>query len=175
MLSHRRGTADLLEYHAALRRATETDRGGGVTVFCGASEIGQPSDGGHRAEVFGIDTFDIRVYRRHGSRASGFGFYSSRVTIMAGNAALQAAERARALIAEAVAIKFDVQKEGCVDHQVYDAEAPERRVTFQEAVVLGGHSSDARNRCFCTPLKSAALVVAAAGNSWSPRGWSRWT
>ena len=83
------------------------DRGGGVTVFCGASEIGQGSDdvlAAIVAEVLGIDTFDIRVYT--GDTDLGpvdLGSYSSRVTIMAGNAALQAAERAKSLIAEAVA------------------------------------------------------------------------
>ena len=75
------------------------DRSGGVTVFCGASEIGQGSDdmlAAIVAEVLGIDTFDIRVYT--GDTDLGpvdLGSYSSRVTIMAGNAALQAADRAK--------------------------------------------------------------------------------
>ena len=73
------------------------DRGGGVAVFCGATEIGQGSDdvlAGIVAEVLGLETFDIRLYT--GDTDLGpvdLGSYSSRVTIMAGNAALQAAER----------------------------------------------------------------------------------
>src|SRR6266853_2257922 len=41
------------------------DRGGGVTLFCGATEIGQGSDdvlASIVAEVLGLDTFDIRLY-----------------------------------------------------------------------------------------------------------------
>src|SRR3984957_8939121 len=101
------------------------DRGGGVTVFAGTSEIGQGSEdvlAAIVAEVLGIDTFDIRVYT--GDTDLGpvdLGSYSSRVTIMAGNAALQAAERARSLIAEAVGIHLKVPKEQLrfADHQIY--------------------------------------------------------
>jgi len=118
------------------------DRSGLVTVFCGASEIGQGSDdmlAAIVAEVFGIDTFDIRVYT--GDTDLGpvdLGSYSSRVTIMAGNAALQAATRAKLLIAEAVAIKFEIPQEQIrfADHQVFDQNAPERRVSFQDAIIL---------------------------------------
>ena len=91
------------------------DRGGGVSVFCGATEIGQGSDdvlAGIVAEVLGIDPFDVRLFT--GDTDLGpvdLGSYSSRVTLMAGNAALQAAERGKALLAEAVALKFEVPKE----------------------------------------------------------------
>lgn len=118
------------------------DRSGLVTVFCGASEIGQGSDdmlAAIVAEVFGIDTFDIRVYT--GDTDLGpvdLGSYSSRVTIMAGNAALQAANRAKALIAEAVAIKLEIPQEQIrfADHQVFDVNAADRRVSFQDAIIL---------------------------------------
>jgi len=118
------------------------DRSGLVTVFCGASEIGQGSDdmlAAIVAEVFGIDTFDIRVYT--GDTDLGpvdLGSYSSRVTIMAGNAALQAATRAKSLIAEAVAIKLEIPIEQIhfADHQVFDKNSPDRRVSFQDAIIL---------------------------------------
>ena len=49
------------------------DRSGGVTAFCGATEIGQGSDDvlvGCVAEVLGIEPFDIRAgHRRHRSDA----------------------------------------------------------------------------------------------------------
>ncbi len=120
----------------------KSDRGGGVTLFCGATEIGQGSDdvlAGIVAEVLGLDTFDIRLYT--GDTDLGpvdLGSYSSRVTIMAGNAALQAAERARALLAEAVAIRLEVPKERLrfADKRVFDSAAPEKSVSFQEAVCL---------------------------------------
>ncbi len=118
------------------------DRGGGVTVFCGATEIGQGSDdvlAAIVAEVLGLDTFDIRLYT--GDTDLGpvdLGSYSSRVTIMAGNAALQAAERAKALLAEAVAERLDVPKERLrfADKHVFDSAAPEKRLPFREAVCL---------------------------------------
>jgi 4-hydroxybenzoyl-CoA reductase subunit alpha len=118
------------------------DRGGGVTIFCGATEIGQGSDdvlAGIVAEVLGIDTFDIRLFT--GDTDLGpvdLGSYSSRVTIMAGNAALQAAERAKELLAEAVAIRLEVPKERLrfADKHVFDPAAPEKRVPFHEAVCL---------------------------------------
>jgi 4-hydroxybenzoyl-CoA reductase subunit alpha len=118
------------------------DRGGGVAIFCGATEIGQGSDdvlAGIVAEVLGIDTFDIRLFT--GDTDLGpvdLGSYSSRVTIMAGNAALQAAERARELLAEAVAIRLEVPKAQLrfADKCVFDSLAPEKRVPFHEAVCL---------------------------------------
>jgi CO/xanthine dehydrogenase Mo-binding subunit len=118
------------------------DRGGGVTIFCGATEIGQGSDdvlAGIVAEVLGIDTFDIRLFT--GDTDLGpvdLGSYSSRVTIMAGNAALQAAQRAKELLAEAVAIRLEVPKERLrfADKHVFDSASPEKRVPFHEAVCL---------------------------------------
>ncbi len=118
------------------------DRSGGVSIFCGATEIGQGSDdvlAGIVAEVLGIDTFDIRLFT--GDTDLGpvdLGSYSSRVTLMAGNAALQAAERGKAIIAEAVAEKLEVPKERLrfADKRVFDSAAPEKGFTFQEAVCI---------------------------------------
>ena len=118
------------------------DRGGGVSLFCGATEIGQGSDdvlAGIVAEILGIDPFDIRLFT--GDTDLGpvdLGSYSSRVTLMAGNAAFEAAERGKAIIAEAVREKLDVPKERLrfAGRRVYDSSAPEKGVTFQEAVCL---------------------------------------
>ena len=118
------------------------DRGGGVSVFCGATEIGQGSDdvlAGVVAEVLGIDPFDIRLFT--GDTDLGpvdLGSYSSRVTLMAGNAAIQAAERGKALLAEAVALKLDVPKERLhfADKRVFDSTAPDKGVSFPEAICL---------------------------------------
>jgi 4-hydroxybenzoyl-CoA reductase subunit alpha len=118
------------------------DRGGGVTVFSGTSEIGQGSDdvlASIVAEVLGLDTFDIRTYT--GDTDLGpvdLGSYSSRVTIMAGNAALQAAERAKSIIADAVAERLAIPKErlSFADKRVFDSAVPEKSLTFAEAVCL---------------------------------------
>jgi 4-hydroxybenzoyl-CoA reductase subunit alpha len=118
------------------------DRGGGVTVFCGATEIGQGSDdvlAAIVAEVLGVTTFDIRVYT--GDTDLGpvdLGSYSSLVTLMAGNAAIQAAERAKAMLSESVATRLEVPIERLrfADNRVFDSAATERGVTFPEAVCL---------------------------------------
>ena len=118
------------------------DRSGGVSVFCGATEIGQGSDdvlAAIVAEVLGIDPFDIRLFT--GDTDLGpvdLGSYSSRVTLMAGNAALQAAERGKSIIADAVSEKLEVPKERLrfAGRRVFDSGVPEKGLTFQEAVCL---------------------------------------
>ena len=121
------------------------DRSGGVTAFCGATEIGQGSDdvlAACVAEILGLETFDIRVVTGDTDLTPvDLGSYSSRVTLMMGNAAIQAAERARDLLATAVAEKLDVPKEQLVfaDGHVSHAECAEgagKTCTFQEAVVF---------------------------------------
>jgi len=119
------------------------DRGGGVTLQAGTTEIGQGSDdvlAAVVAEILGLQTADIRVYS--GDTDLGpvdLGSYSSRVTLMAGNAALQAAERAKVMLTEAVAEKLQVPKERLrfAEGAVFDTAEPEKRVTFPEAVCLG--------------------------------------
>jgi CO/xanthine dehydrogenase Mo-binding subunit len=118
------------------------DRGGGVTVFCGSTEIGQGSDSVLAyvvAEVLGIDPFDIRVVTADTDLTPvDLGSYSSRVTLMTGNAALQAAERARELLVEAAAGKLGIPKARVTlaEGRVFDVEDPENGVAFADAVVL---------------------------------------
>jgi 4-hydroxybenzoyl-CoA reductase alpha subunit len=118
------------------------DRQGGVRVQCGSTDIGQGSDSVLAyivAEVLGIDPFDIRVLTADTDLTPvDLGSYSSRVTLMTGNAALQAAERARELLSKAVAEKLSLPVENLsfADHRVFDVENPDVGVTFAEAVVL---------------------------------------
>ncbi len=67
------------------------DRSGGVTVSCGSIDIGQGSDSILAyavAEEFGIDPADIRVLTADTDLTPvDLGSYSSRVTVMTGNAA----------------------------------------------------------------------------------------
>ena len=117
------------------------DRSGGVTVFCGSTEIGQGSDSilaSIVAEVLGIDPFDIRVVTGDTDLTPvDLGSYSSRVTLMTGNAAIQAAERAREMIAAAAGEKLEVPaaRIAMAGGRVFDVEDPSRAVTFVEAVV----------------------------------------
>jgi 4-hydroxybenzoyl-CoA reductase subunit alpha len=118
------------------------DRSGGVTAFCGATEIGQGSDDvlvACVAEVLGIDPLDIRpVTGDTDLTPVDLGSYSSRVTLMMGNAAIQAAERARDLLADAVSRKLGVPKNRLVfaGRRVFDTENPETGVGFSDAVCL---------------------------------------
>ncbi|HVF56923.1 MAG TPA: molybdopterin cofactor-binding domain-containing protein [Pyrinomonadaceae bacterium] len=118
------------------------DRQGGVRVQCGSTDIGQGSDSVLAyvvAEVLGIDPFDIRVLTADTDLTPvDLGSYSSRVTLMTGNAALQAAERARELLTIAVSEKLGVPIENLsfAERRVFDVENPEVGVTFAEAVVL---------------------------------------
>src|ERR1043165_8020947 len=118
------------------------DRQGGVCVMCGSTDIGQGSDSILAyivAEVLGIDPFDIRVVTADTDLTPvDLGSYSSRVTLMTGNAAIQAAERARELLTIAVAEKLSVPFENLsfAERRVFDVENPDVGVTFAEAIVL---------------------------------------
>ncbi len=118
------------------------DRQGGVCVMCGSTDIGQGSDSILAyivAEILGIDPFDIRVVTADTDLTPvDLGSYSSRVTLMTGNAAIQAAERARELLVMAVAEKLGVPIENLslAERRVFDVENPEVGVSFAEAVVL---------------------------------------
>src|SRR2546425_668751 len=118
------------------------DRGGGVTVFCGSTEIGQGSDSVLAiivAEVLGLDPFDIAIVTGDTDLTPvDLGSYSSRVTLMTGHAAIQAAERARDVIARHAEQKLGIPPERAAFAyaRVFDVERPERGLTFGEAVQL---------------------------------------
>jgi len=73
----------------------KVDRGGGVAVFCGSTDIGQGSDSVLAyvvAEELGIRPEDIRVVTADTDLTPvDLGSYSWRVTLMTGNAAIEAA------------------------------------------------------------------------------------
>ena len=118
------------------------DRSGNVAVFCGEAEIGQGSDSVLAlmvAEVLGIDIKDIRLCVGDTDLTPvDLGSYSSRVTLMVGQAAKQAAERARDKIAEAVGDHMELPKESLVfaDNIVFPAHDPDKAIAFNEAVVI---------------------------------------
>ena len=118
------------------------DRSGGVTVFCGSSDIGQGSDSILAyivAEELGIEPADIRVVTADTDLTPvDLGSYSSRVTLMTGNAAVQAAERAKKILVQAVSEKLEVPTDRLIfaDRRVFDMENPEKGMSFAEAVWL---------------------------------------
>ncbi|MDH5352127.1 MAG: xanthine dehydrogenase family protein molybdopterin-binding subunit [Betaproteobacteria bacterium] len=118
------------------------DRSGQVTVYCGATEIGQGSDdvlAGLVAESLGIDPGWVRcVTGDTGITPIDLGSYSSRVTIMMGNAALQAAGRLRDTLAAAAAEALDTLPDRVIFSQdrVFAAQDAGKTMSFIEAIAL---------------------------------------
>jgi 4-hydroxybenzoyl-CoA reductase subunit alpha len=96
----------------------KVDRDGGVVLYTGASEIGQGSDtmtAQIAAEVLGCKLARIKVVAADTDLTPiDLGSYSSRVTFMAGNATLRAAEEIRKLIVTAAARKMNCAPEDVV-------------------------------------------------------------
>jgi 4-hydroxybenzoyl-CoA reductase subunit alpha len=149
------------------------DRSGGVTVFCGATEIGQGSDdvlAALVAEVLGIEPFDVRCVTGDTDLTPvDLGSYSSRVTLMMGNAAIQAAERARELIAAAVAARLGLQVEQLVfaEGRVFDAADAGRGLAFRDAVVCAEelHGTLGAIGCYTPPPSPARFKGGGVGPS----------
>src|SRR5215469_2561602 len=87
------------------------DRDGGVVIYTGASEIGQGSDtmtAQIAAEVLGCSLSRVRVVAADTDLTPiDIGSYSSRVTFMAGNATLRAAQEVKKQIASGAAKKMN--------------------------------------------------------------------
>lgn len=96
----------------------QVDRSGRVSIFSGASEIGQGCDSMVTyivAEELGVPLEHIRVLRGDTDFTPvDLGAYSSRVTFMLGNACIDGARKLKKLVQEAVAETW-----GCAVHQVH--------------------------------------------------------
>ena len=94
------------------------DRDGGVVVYTGASEIGQGSDTMTAqvvAEVLGCELARVKVIAADTDLTPiDLGSYSSRVTFMAGNAALRAAEAVKKNIVTAAAKRMNCAPEDVI-------------------------------------------------------------
>jgi len=119
------------------------DRSGAVTVLCGATDIGQGSDSILAylpAEVLGLEPKDVHVHPADTSLTPvDLGSYSSRVTLMCGVAVIQAAERLKAVLLEAVSKKLEVDASRLVarDRKIGDPDDWDKAVPFAQAVELG--------------------------------------
>ncbi|MFQ5839006.1 MAG: molybdopterin cofactor-binding domain-containing protein, partial [Thermoplasmata archaeon] len=118
------------------------DRSGTLVLFCGAIDIGQGSDSIlalTMAEILGIEPEDIKLVTADTELTPvDLGSYSSRVTFMAGNAAIQAAEKLRGVIAEAVSRKLDVPVKRLEfrGRRIFDSQRPEVGISWEEACAL---------------------------------------
>jgi len=117
------------------------DRSGCVTVYCGEAEVGQGSDSvlaAIVAEVLGVELADVHLCVADTALTPvDLGSYSSRVTLMVGQAAREAAERARERIAGAVAEQLGVPEASLVfaGGRVFPAGEPDGGLDFQQAVI----------------------------------------
>lgn len=116
------------------------DRGGGITIFCGSTDIGQGSDSilvYAVAEEFGVDPADIRVITADTDLTPvDLGSYSSRVTIMTGNATLQACGKLKVMLLDAAgeALEVPVDDLEMAEGQVRSRSYPKRGMTFAQCV-----------------------------------------
>ena len=110
------------EPHAVVNLKLDFD--GAVTVLTGAADIGQGSTtvcAQVVSEVLGVDMGRLRVIANDSAiTPKDNGSYSSRVTYMVGNAAIEAAEKLRGILIKAAARKLDVEPEDIeVEGEVY--------------------------------------------------------
>jgi 4-hydroxybenzoyl-CoA reductase alpha subunit len=117
----------------------QVDRSGGVAVLCGAIDIGQGSDSVlvyTVAEELGLHPSDIHLVTADTALTPvDLGSYSSRVTFMAGNAAIAAARKLRAQLFAVVAEALEVQADRLVAAagRIFVADDPETGMPFAEA------------------------------------------
>jgi 4-hydroxybenzoyl-CoA reductase subunit alpha len=118
------------------------DRSGRVTIFSGASDIGQGPSSALAViamEELGVEMADIQVVLSDSDLTPvDLGAYSSRVTLMMGHAALEACRTLREKIQDAVAAKW-----GCAPDDVllghgkaWHREDTSKAMTTKEAFVL---------------------------------------
>jgi 4-hydroxybenzoyl-CoA reductase subunit alpha len=126
------------EPHATVNLRVDYD--GGVTAFTGATDIGQGSS--TMVAIAVAETLDISLERIRVVAADTAitpkdnGSYSSRVTFMVGNAAIDAARKLKAILTEAAARKLEASPDmiECVDETFRIGNSPQSIVPFGEVV-----------------------------------------
>lgn len=125
------------EPHATIKLKLDFD--GSIVLLTGAAEIGQGSSTvlvQSVAEVLGLDLSRIRIVTGDSDVVpKDNGSYSSRVTFMVGNAAIDAANNLKAVLIAAAARKLDA-KPGEIEclGELYRAGAQDKGLTFSEVV-----------------------------------------
>ncbi len=126
------------EPHAVINLKLDFD--GGITILTGASDIGQGSSTIVTqvvGEVLGCDWSRLRVVSTDSALTpKDNGSYSSRVTFMVGNAALQAAENLKAILMAAAARRLDARPEEieCLGESFHVAHSQDPGLSFSEVV-----------------------------------------
>jgi 4-hydroxybenzoyl-CoA reductase subunit alpha len=125
------------EPHATVKLKLDFD--GSIVVLTGAADIGQGSSTilvQAVAEVMGLDISRVRIVSGDSEVVpKDNGSYSSRVTFIVGNAAIDAASKLKALMIAAAARKLDAEP-GDIEclGEIYRAGAQDKGLTFEEVV-----------------------------------------
>jgi len=152
------------------------DRAGTVTIFTGASEIGQGSDTVQVqivAAELGVELDRVKIVAADTALTPvDLGSYSSRVTFMAGNAALEAAREAKRQILEAAAQKLATTPDNLAmeDGKVFCRDDPRLALAFEEAAGLAMNGNDTLRAVgtYTTPEDSQGGKYKGAGVGPSP-------
>jgi 4-hydroxybenzoyl-CoA reductase subunit alpha len=148
------------EPHATVNLKLDFD--GSITLLTGAAEIGQGSSTilvQVAAEVLGLSMDRFRIIASDSAvTPKDNGSYSSRVTFMVGNAALQAAQNLKAVLVAAAAKKLEAKPEDIeVLGEVYRASSQDKGLTFQEVVTEA--------------LKDAGTITVKGNFNTIPESW----
>jgi 4-hydroxybenzoyl-CoA reductase subunit alpha len=125
------------EPHATVKLKLDFD--GSVVVLTGAADIGQGSSTvlvQTVAEVLGLDISRVRIVSGDSDVVpKDNGSYSSRVTFIVGNAAIDAANKLKGILVAAAARRLEATPEDieCLG-EIYRAGAQDKGLTFQEVV-----------------------------------------
>ena len=126
------------EPHATVKIKLDFD--GSIVILSGAAEIGQGSSTilvQSVAEVLGLDMSRVRIITGDSDVVpKDNGSYSSRVTFMVGNAAIDAAQNLKRVLIEAAARKLEARPQDieCLG-EVYRAGSQDKGATFDEVVM----------------------------------------
>ena len=126
------------EPHATINLKLDWD--GGITLLTGAAEIGQGSStvlAQCVAETMGVDISRLRVIAADSAvTPKDNGSYSSRVTFMVGNAAIDAARNLKEKMTEAAARKLEISPEDveCLG-EVYRGGQQDQGLSFDEVTM----------------------------------------
>ncbi|MCZ6859061.1 MAG: molybdopterin-dependent oxidoreductase, partial [Alphaproteobacteria bacterium] len=138
------------------------DHDGSIVVLTGAAEIGQGSSTilvQTVAEVLGLDMSRVRIVAADSEvTPKDNGSYSSRVTFMVGNAALEAAQNLKRVLVEAAARKLDARPDDIeVLGELYRAGAQDPGATFDEVVTEA--------------LKDTGTITVKGNYNTTPESW----
>jgi len=148
------------EPHAVVSMKLDFD--GGITAFTGASDIGQGSTtivAMAAAEVLGIELGRVHVVTNDSAvTPKDNGSYSSRVTFMVGNAAIDAAKAMREKLVAAAAKKLDVEPDEieCAGESFFVAGSSQSALPFQDVAIAALAEEGTINvkGTFTTPIEA---------------------